>query len=221
MYLLYATDHHEDAYLEAALRECGHVVDTVGDPADGVAMAAQGDYEALVLDWTSPSAGWTGCFAAAGRGALLLVIGAAGDEGRRTAVLKAGADACFTRPVPFIEFEARLEALSRLVRRARSGADATGIRLTTPERTANLEGASVPLSLREFRLLEHLVAHAGEVIDMERLQQHAWGEASEPQPELVRACIARIRRKLAALSPAPLIHTVAGHGYVLRPVGGT
>ena len=96
MYLLYATDHHEDAYLEAALRECGHVVDTVGDPADGVAMAAQGDYEALVLDWTSPSAGWTGCFAAAGRGALLLVIGASNSMNGTGRVKQASAPAFST-----------------------------------------------------------------------------------------------------------------------------
>ncbi|MEI9963343.1 MAG: winged helix-turn-helix domain-containing protein [Caulobacteraceae bacterium] len=102
------------------------------------------------------------------------------------------------------------------------GGDA--IELTASERSVRLGGVTLPLPPREFRLLEHLMAHPGEVIGVERLQENAWGEASEPQPELVRAVVSRLRRRLRTLSPLPMIVTVAGHGYVFRApetAGGT
>lgn len=214
MHLLYATDRSFDAYLVRALREVGHVVEEAADPADGLAMAGAGDYGGVILDWTAPPDDWTRRFAAAAPDALLLVISASGDEGQHTDLLKAGADACFARPLQFIEVEARLEALARLMHR--KGPDPAMLELVASERSARLGGATASLPLHEYRLLEHLMAHPGEVIGVERLQQNAWGEASEPQPELVRAGVSRLRRRLRALSALPMIVTVAGHGYVFR-----
>src|ERR1700761_9007393 len=124
MHLLYAADLRIDAYIVKALREAGHVVEATAAPADGVEMARGGDYQAIVLDWAAPPHDCVARFSAAASAALILVIVAAGDETARAAVLQAGADACFLRPVSFIELEARLEALARLVQRARPAHDA-------------------------------------------------------------------------------------------------
>ncbi len=116
----------------------------------------------------------------------------------------------------FIELEARLEALARLVRRAAPPAAEAPLELLAGERAARLNGATVSLSAREFRLLEHLHSHVGEVVSAEQLGQQV-GDALDARSDLVQASIARLRRKLAPLAGAPLIQSVAGHGYVLRP----
>ncbi|MDR3511535.1 MAG: response regulator transcription factor [Caulobacteraceae bacterium] len=216
MHLLYVTDQRIDAYLVRALREAGHVVEVTAEPADGVEMAGGGNYEAIVMDWAAPDARCAARFAAAASGALLVVIAATGEEAQRVAVLNDGADACFVRPISFIELETRLEAMARLVQRARPAGDAASVELLSAERAVRINGRSVGLSGREFQLLEHLVGHAGEVIGLERLQQHVWGEASEPRPELVRTCVSRLRRKLEAAHAGALLQAVAGHGYVFR-----
>lgn len=215
--MLYATDRRVDAYLLKALREAGHLVEATGRPADAVEMAATGGYEAILLDWSSPSIDCAARFAAAAAGPLMLLIAANGGEADRAAVLKAGADACFIRPVPFIELEARLTALARLVRRTRPSNPTSGVELVASEQTVRLNGRGIALSSREYRLMEHLVAHAGEVVSLERLHQHVWGDAAEPRPDLARASISRLRRKLDAAGAAGFVRSVPGHGYAFEP----
>jgi two-component system OmpR family response regulator len=216
MHLLYAADRHLDAYLVKALREAGHVVEATDQPADGVEMARGGDYQVIVLDWAAPPADCVARFSGAARDALILVIVAEGDEAARAAVLRAGADACFVRPVPFIELESRLEALARLVQRARPAHDAA--EMVVAQQAVRIGGRTIPLSGREFRLLTYLVEHAGEVIGPERLHQQVWGEAGEPRPDLVRASVLRLRRKLEAAGAEGMLRAVTGHGFAFGPV---
>lgn len=218
MHLLYVTDQRIDAYLVRALREAGHVVEITDEPADGVEMAGGGGYEAIVMDWSTPEARCAARFSGAAPEALVMVIAPAGEDAEKVALLNAGADACFVRPLSFIELETRLEAMARLVRRGLAGAGP--VELLTAERAVRINGRSVGLSGREFRLLEHLAGHAGEVIGVDRLQQHVWGEASEPRPELVRTCVSRLRRKLEAVGAGERLQAVAGHGYVFRAAAG-
>jgi two-component system OmpR family response regulator len=220
MRLLFATDRQVDAYLLKALREAGHGVEATDQPADGVEMALAGGYEAIVLDWSGPPAAAVDRFVAAARGALVLVILAAAEEAPRAAVLKAGADACFVRPTAFIELEARLEALARLVQRARPAQGLADVEMVGAQQAVRLNGATVALSGREYHLMAYLVAHAGEVIGLERLHRHVWGEASETRPDLVRTYVFRLRRKLQAAGADGRLNAVAGHGYVFEARAG-
>ena len=212
MHLLYVADRQLDAYLVKALREAGHVVEATGQPPDGVEMARGGGYQAIVLDWHAPPTDCVARFSSAARETLILVIVAEGDETGRAMVLQAGADACFVRPVQFIELEARLEALARLVQRARPAHEAA--EMVVAEQAVRIGGQSIPLSGREYRLMSFLVEHAGEVIGPERLHQQVWGEAGEARPDLVRASVTRLRRKLDAAGAEGVLRAVAGHGYV-------
>jgi two-component system OmpR family response regulator len=216
MHILYASQGPADHYLTGALQEAGHVLDVAVDPADGPDMAAEGGYQAILLDWPRPPADWTARYAAAGD-ALIVVVATHGDQHERSAVLRAGADACFVRPLPFVELEARLQALDRVVRRARPRAEGPDIQLLPAERAVRLGRAQAELSVLEFRLLEHLVQHAGEVVGISDLRRAIWGEEAEPRPEPVHACASRLRRKLATINAAACLQTVAGYGYVFRP----
>jgi DNA-binding response OmpR family regulator len=216
MHILYASLGAVDHYLTGALQEAGHVLEIARDPADGAAMAGQGDYQAILLDWPRPSADWTRRYAAAG-GALILVVAGGGDEHERAAVLRAGADACFIRPLPFVELEARLQALDRVVRRAADHSGEAGVELLTAERAVRLGRAEAQLSTLEFRFLQHLVQHAGEVVSISDLHRAVWGEEAEPRSDAVHACASRLRRKLVAIKAAGALQAVVGHGYAFRP----
>jgi DNA-binding response OmpR family regulator len=220
MHLLYVTDRQVDAYLVKALREAGHVVEATALPADGVIIAAGGDHQVIVLDCHASTADWTARFAEAAVDALVMVISTGDDSGERASVLRAGADACFVRPASVIELQARLEALTRLVQRSGPKSPAAPVEMLAAERAVRLNGRSIPLAEREFRLMAHLVAHPGEVTGLDRLEQQVWGDGLEPRPDRVRSCVSRLRRKLEAAGAAGVVRAVAGHGYRFDPTGG-
>ncbi len=214
MRLLYATDRRIDAYLVKALREAGHVVETTQQPADAVAMAAETDYRAIVLDWWGPPAEGAASFADATE-SLLIVIAAADVEGP-AAVLAAGADAVFTRPASFSELEARLEALDRLVSRAGAKPLTEAVEMIAAEQAIRVNGRQLALSGRDYQLMTHLVVHAGEIVSLEQLQHQVWGDEAEPRPDLIRARLSRLRRQLATAGLDARLRTVAGHGYLFE-----
>lgn len=218
MLLLYVAERRADPYLVKALREAGHTVEAAADLADAEAAAALGLHQAVIIDGPNLDAAAAARFADAGE-ALVVLIGAEGGEAERAAALNAGADACFVRPLAFIELETRLEALARLVQRAQAGeAEASAaVELVAAERAVRVNGQSVALSAREFQLIEQLAAHPGEVIDAERLGQQISGEAAEPSLELVRTWVSRLRRRLAQAGAGDMVRAVAGHGYVFQP----
>jgi DNA-binding response OmpR family regulator len=219
MLVLYVAERRADAYLVNALREAGHTVETAADLADAEAAAMLGLHQAVLVDGPGLDAQAAARLADAAGEALVVLIGEAGGEAERTQALNAGADACFIRPLAFIELETRLEALARLVQRANAGDGeaACAVELVAAERAVRVNGRSVALSAREFQLIEQLAAHPGEVIDAERLGQQVTGEASEPSPELVRTWVSRLRRKLAQAGAGGMVRAVAGHGYVFGP----
>lgn len=216
MHLLYATDHRVDAYLVKALREAGHVVEQTDQPADGLAMAASGEYRAVLLDWSAPPVPCAARFAATAPRSLVVVIAAVADDAQRAAILRAGADVCFTRPASFIELEARLEALDRLVQRGRPGS-VVSAEMVAAEQAIRLDGRAIGLSRQEYRVMAYLVANAGEVVGLERLQQHVRGDGAEPRPDLLRACVSRLRRKLQAAGAGSALRVLPGHGYCFQP----
>jgi DNA-binding response OmpR family regulator len=216
MRLLYVTDRQVDDYLVGSLREARHVVELTNRPADGVEMAASGAYDGVVLDWSTLSPDCSARFRAAAPAALIAMIAESADGAARAGVLDAGADACFVRPVPFIELETRLQALARLGRTTRSEA-AAAVELLAAQCAVRVGGKTIPLAPQEYQLAAHLVAHIGEVVTLERLRQQVWGDDAETGPELVRTSISRLRRKLATAQADGLLRAVKGHGYVLDP----
>ena len=149
-----------DTYLAKALGVAGHVVETASDVADLILTADGEDYDAVVLEAPGlAEAPIPALAAAAGRGFLVLLVDAA-TPGEAAQALRAGADACFVRPLRFMELEARLLALARL-RQAQPAAAQT-LAFDPASRTVRVGGRSLALSMREYALLDHLASRAGE-----------------------------------------------------------
>ena len=212
MRILYVSETEPDAYLVGALREVGHIVEAACDAADGPVMANELNFEAVVLDCSRPSEGWVRRFA--GLGAIVVVICGRGVARERVGALRAGADVCFMRPFAFAELEARLQALRRSAPRAVKASP--DFELAAAHRTVARNGVEIVLSAVEFRILQHLMEHAGEFIPIPTLRRVAWGDDVEPAAEPVHRCAARLRRKLAALKATASIEAMPGHGYALR-----
>jgi DNA-binding response OmpR family regulator len=216
MRILYVSETEPDPYLLGALREAGHVVEVTADPADGPIVAAELTFDAVVLDWARPSEEWARRFA--GFGAIVVVACARGAARERARALRAGADACFVRPFAFAELEARLQALRRSAHRAQSANAAPDFELAAARRTVTRAGAEIVLSAIEFRMLQRLTEHPGELVAIPTLRRAVWGDDVEPTAEPVHRCAARLRRKLASLGVRTSIEATPGHGYTLRSV---
>lgn len=217
MHILYVPDapvRPRDDYLINALGEAGHVVEPAQSVAEAMFMMSAGEYDVVALDVASLADRPLKRIVEAARGAVLILIADAATAAERSRALRCGADACFPRPVHFMELDVRIEALSRLKPAVAAEPE---LALEAAARTARSGEIRLPLSVREYGLLDYLARHPGEVLSVERIQENVWGEASDPRPDLVRTNVARLRDRLARTFGRPFIITVRGHGYRFDP----
>jgi two-component system OmpR family response regulator len=132
--------------------------------------------------------------------------------------LKAGGDDYMTKPFAFSELLARVEALTR---RGKNDTPATKLTASDLEmdllsRTVRRAGQKIDLQPREFRLLEYLLRHAGQVVTRTMLLEGVWDYHFDPQTNVIDVHVSRLRQKVDKPFPTPLIHTVRNAGYMLR-----
>jgi DNA-binding response OmpR family regulator len=214
MQLLYTSPRRPDGWLIEALRQMGHAVE-VGEWAPETAvLAGDGGYDIVLADVARLDAETVAGLS--GTAALVVVADEAG-AGERAAALRAGAEACLVRPLHLIEVQTQLMALYRHVDRLRvRESERAGLRFDRATHRLALDGREAGLSPVEFRLVAYLFRREGQVVDLATLDRHLSGEAPELQPERIRSLISRLRAKLRRDLGAPLVHSVRGHGYVLR-----
>jgi len=220
--LIIEDDAQLAAYLTKAFTEIGAVVDHAADGRDGLFRAAGNDYDVLVVDRMLPSLDGLGIvrtLRASGDKTPVLILSALGEVDDRVDGLRAGGDDYLVKPFAFSELHARVEAL---LRRAVPG-DQPETRLTLGDlemdlltREVSRAGQPIALQPREFRLLEYLMRHAGQVVTRTMLLEHVWDYNFDPQTNVIDVHISRLRGKIDKEFDQPLLHTVRGAGYVLR-----
>ena len=226
MRLLVIEDDRETAqFLIKALRESGHTADTAGDGDAGLSMARDGGYDVLIVDRMLPKRDGLNVIETL-RGENIrtpaLILSALGSVDDRVKGLRAGGDDYLTKPYAFSELLARVEALGR-----RSEPDGQTTRYVVGDlvldrlsHKVTRAGEALPLQAREFRLLEYLMRHAGQVITRTMLLEHVWDYHFDPQTNVIDVHISRLRSKIDKGFPKPLLHTVRGAGYVVRDGDG-
>jgi two-component system OmpR family response regulator len=223
MKILIVEDDRETAsYLLKGLCESGYTVDRAGDGRDGLYLASSGGYDAIVLDRMLPGMdglAMLGALRAAEIRTPALILSALGQVDDRVRGLRAGADDYLVKPFAFSELLARLEAL---LRRGARSPSATVLRVGDLEldlltRTVKRRGKPIELLPREFRLLEYLMRNAGHVVTRTMLLEHVWDYHFDPQTNVIDVHISRLRQKIDKSFDRPLLHTVRGAGYCLRP----
>ena len=224
--LLIEDDPQTSRFVRKGLEEAGHVVDHAGDGKQGLLLALDAEHDVVVVDRMLPGLDGLSIvrsLRAANRSTPVLVLSALGEVDDRVEGLRAGGDDYLVKPFALAELSARLEALVR--RRGTgtdSGAPVTRLAVADLEmdllaRTVKRAGRAIELKPREFRLLEYLMRHAGQVVTRTMLLEAVWDYHFDPQTNVIDVHVSRLRRKIDHDSGRPLIHTVRGAGYVIRP----
>lgn len=223
--LIVEDDPAAAAYLAKGLGEAGFAVETAHDGRDGLFLASEGIFEAMVVDRMLPGLDGLAMIAAiraAGIRTPALVLSALGTVDDRVEGLHAGADDYLVKPFSFAELLARIEALLR--REERRAADVQVTRLTVGDleidllgRTVTRQGRAIPLGSREFNLLEYLARNAGQVVTRTMMIEKIWNYHFDPGSNVVDVHIGRLRRKIEEGFATPILHTVRGAGYKLSP----
>lgn len=219
--LLVEDDPHVAAFILKGLREDGHAVDHAADGRQGLFLATTEPYEAIVLDRMLPALdGMTvlQTLRGAGNRAPILLLTALGEVDHRVEGLRAGADDYLVKPFAYAKLSARLDGI---VRRGRGGErEPTRLRVADLEldllsREARREGLRIELQPREFRLLEYLMRHAGQVVTRTMLLEAVWDYHFDPQTNVIDVHVSRLRQKIDQGFARPVLHTVRGAGYRL------
>jgi len=221
MRILLVEDEPDAARMVAkGLREEAYAVDAVADGEAACYQAAVADYDAIVLDVLLPvKDGLEVCRQLRKEGVAvpILMLTARDAVDARIAGLDSGADDYLTKPFAFGELLARLRALIRrgarpfLPERVRIA----DIELDTRAHRVFKRGREVPLTTREYTLLEYLARRGGEVVGRAEIAEHVWDESFEPFSNVIEVYVRRLRLKLDDPGAESLIRTRRGEGYQL------
>jgi two-component system, OmpR family, response regulator len=222
MRLLVVEDDIEVAgFIVKGLREAGHVVDRAADGREGLVMALEGGHDAIVTDRMLPVLDGLSMLTAlrsAGIQVPVLILSALGNVDERVKGLQAGGDDYLVKPFSMAELLARIDAITR--RRQATVPDGliivADLELNRLSRKVSRCGESIVLKPQEYRLLEFLMRHAGQLVTRTMLLEGVWDYHFDPQTNVVDVHISRLRSKVDRPPWEPLIHTVRGAGYCLR-----
>jgi two-component system OmpR family response regulator len=222
MKVLVIEDDSEVAnFIGKVLRDAGHEVECVGDGSRGLAEARAQSFDAIVVDRMLPEKdGLTMLkeFRAGGGTTPALFLSALGEVPHRVEGLKAGADDYLAKPFAAAELAARVEALGR----RQTGETpvtvlvAGDLEMNLLTRKVTRAGKRVDLQPREFRLLEFLMRHAGQVVTRTMLLEKVWDYNFDPQTNVIDVHVSRLRAKIDKDFGEPMLQTVRGAGYRLQ-----
>ncbi|CAN5131602.1 response regulator transcription factor [soil metagenome] len=218
--LLIEDDRQTADYIAKGLREHGHAVDKADNGRDGLYLATGETYDVMIVDRNLPQMDGLSLVKAARASAVkapVLFLTTMDGVDDRVAGLEAGADDYLTKPFAFAELLARVGALARrppMV--ATTSLRAGDLEIDLLARTVTRGGKRLELLAQEFKILEYLMRHAGEIVTRTMLLEKVWDFHFDPKTNIVETHISRLRSKIDKGFDKPLLHTVRGAGYVIR-----
>lgn len=203
--------------LQAALEEQGFITDVTGDGIEGEWMAKEFPVDAAIIDLGLP--GMSGIeviqsLRQHGRDYPVLILTARNHWQDKVNGLEAGADDYLVKPFHMEELLARIRALIRRSGRwTQSDISSGPFTLKTQEQQVQRNGEPLTLTAYEYRLLEYLILHAGEVLSKSRLTDHLYAEGDERDSNVIEVFIRRLRKKIDPDNTLNPIETLRGRGY--------
>lgn len=208
-------------YINKGLRQSGYTVDHATDGKQGLFLASSEEYDAMVVDRMLPRVdGLTiiQTMRASDNKTPVLILSALGEVDDRVKGLKAGGDDYLVKPFAFAELLARIEAI---LRRQQSSNTQTRLKVADLEmdllaHKVTRSGEGFNLQPREYKLLEYLMKHAGQVVTRTMLLENVWEYHFDPQTNVIDVHISRLRQKIDKGFDRQLLSTVRGAGYMLH-----
>jgi two-component system, OmpR family, response regulator len=222
MKILLVEDNERVAqFVRKGLFEEGHIVDHADNGRDGLFFAASGQYDVMILDRMLPGGvdglGIVEVLRKTENRTPILILSALAEVDDRIRGLRAGGDDYLAKPFAFGELAARLEALVRRSQgvEIQTVLTVSDLRIDLLSHKVTRGGKPIQLQRREFKLLEYLMRHAGQVVTRTMLLENVWEHHFDPQTNVIDVHISRLRQKIDAGSSCPLLHTLRGIGYRL------
>ena len=223
--LLIEDDAQIAALLKDAMEEHGHKLEHVATAREGLFVAASSNFDIIILDRMLPG-GVDGIrivetLRNQNNNTPVIVLSGMGEITDKVQGLRAGGNDYLVKPFAISELLARLEVLTRS--RGNSQAETQlvvgDLELDLLSRAVKREGRSVLLQPREFKLLEYLMRHPGQVMTRPKLLEAIWAYRFDPQTNLIEVHISRLRQKIDQPFKEPMLHTIRNVGYMLRAAG--
>jgi two-component system OmpR family response regulator len=222
--LIVEDDANTADFILKGMRQAGYSLDHADNGKDGLFLALEYPFDAIVLDRMLP--GLDGLtllktLRSAGNNTPVLLLSALGEVDDRVEGLHAGGDDYLVKPFALTELQARLEALLRRgdIKLADTALRLGDLELDRMTRSARRGDRRIELQPREYQLLEYLMLHAGQVVTRTMLLEGVWEYHFDPQTNVIDVHISRLRAKIDKGEERPLLHTVRGAGYCLRESG--
>jgi two-component system OmpR family response regulator len=223
--LLIEDDTDVADFLKDALQEYGHQVEHVATARDGLFVAASNNFDVIILDRILPG-GVDGIrivetLRHQDNKTPVIVLSGMGEVADKVQGLRAGGNDYLVKPFAITELVARMEALTR--QRTTASVETQlvvgDLELDLLSRVVKREGKNIMLQPREFKLLEYLMRHPGQVLTRPMLLEAIWAYHFDPQTNLIEVHISRLRQKIDQPFKEPMLHTIRNVGYMLRAVG--
>jgi len=207
--------------LARGLRRDGHAVDIALNAYDADFKLRTAGYDLICLDWNLPDGSGLELCRSLVSGDLplfeeerprVLMLTARDDVGDRVSGLDSGADDYLVKPFAFTELSARVRALLRRDVTPNPTLQVGPLMMNPARFEVTRDGVSLPLTAKEFSLLNYFMTRPGEVLTQEHLLEHVWDEMADPMTNVVRVTLSNLRKKIGE---PQLIQTVPGRGYRL------
>ena len=216
--LIVEDDSETLSFIKKGFEQDGNLVDVAANGEDGLLMATTSDYDVIILDRMLPRIDGLSVvrtLRANNNNTPILILSAMSEVDQRVEGLEAGCDDYLVKPFAYSELKARTIILSkRRDNRAISNELAVGkLKLDQRKRQVFLDGSEIVLKPREFKLLEYLMLHSGQVVTRTMLLEHVWDYHFDPQTNIIDVHISRLRTKIDRDPSNPMIETVRGAGY--------
>ena len=206
------------AAISQGLREQGFAVDAAHTGFEGEEQAAANAYDAIVLDLMLPDRdGLDVCRSLRRRGLKvpILILSAISATSDKVTGLNAGADDYLGKPFEFDELVARVRALLRRGQATEATVLRVGdVELDLTKRTVKRGGKEIPLTNKEFALLEYFMRKSERVLTRAQIGEHVWDMNFDPTSNVIDVYVSMLRRKVDKGFESPLIHTIIGRGYM-------
>jgi len=219
--LLVEDNERVSQFVLKGLKEAGHTADHAADGRSGMLLASSESYDAIIMDRMLPGEvdglGIIAALRKVGIGTPILILSALSDVDERIRGLRAGGDDYLSKPFAFGELLARLDALLRRSQGASPQHElvAGDLHVDPMTRRVRRGDRQIALAPREFKLLEYLMRHAGQVVTRTMLLENVWDIHFDPQTNVIDVHISKLRQKIDADFERPLLRTVRNAGYML------
>lgn len=220
--LLLEDDAATREHVRRSLEQAGHVVDVCATGRDAIFLASGEAYGVLIIDRMVPEVDGLSAVKAlriSGVTTPALFLTAMGGVEDRVEGLEAGGDDYLVKPFAMTELLARVAVLGRRPTIAETPIlQISDLEMDLIKRTVKRSGQRIELQAQEFKLLEYLMRHAGQIVTRTMLLENVWSFHFDPKTNVIESHMSRLRAKVDRGFDCELIHTIRGAGYRLDAV---